>query len=575
MTAAIARADYTGPEADNLCYAIRKKKEAVLRQHEAKFKAGAKRKGIPPHIVDQVFAAFEPFARYGFNKAHATCYGLIAYQTAYLKANYPIEFMTAVLNGFSGRAEKVAAVIAECRHLGIEVRPPDVQRSFATFTVETDASRVPEAIRFGMAAIKNVGEGAIEAIVAVRDGGEEPGPFASLDDFCRRVDLHTINRRVVESLIKASAMASLGTAGALLEALDAALENGARHQRDVAAGQSTLFDLFALPVESSGTAFLDSGEEIPRRERLRWEKELIGLYLSEHPLGDIADQLPEYVTAYTGELAEEEDQSKVTLGGIVLSSRRVITRAGSTMLVATLEDLQGSVEVVVFPRVFEETGPSWVDDSVVLVTGRIDRRDETPQILCEAVHQWDDAVRMGPVAYGAERDRLLAPRRRSGSQNGNGERSQGVWAGGPGQRSAVVPVEPAAPVAVAVAAPVPEPEEVSALVGAPAPGDDPPAPLDAVPLQSSPVASSATVAVSIGDDVPADRLLGAIESVKGALIGRPGPLPVVLSLSVAGAVRQVRLPDKVAWDDRLADAVRRAAGVPVSVELRSAEERPA
>jgi DNA polymerase-3 subunit alpha len=527
--------------------------------------------------VDKVFHEFEPFARYGFNKAHATCYGLIAYQTAYLKANYPIEFMTAVLNGFSGRAEKVAAVIAECRRPGmdIDVRPPDVQKSFADFSVETDASAVPEAIRFGMAAIKNVGEGAVEAIVAARDGGEEPGPFRSLDDFCRRVDLHTINRRVVESLIKASAMSSLGTAGALLAALDNALENGQRHQRDVAAGQSTLFDLFA-PAEDASVSFLDGGEEIPRRERLRWEKELIGLYLSEHPLGDIADQLPEYVTAYTGELAEEEDQSKVTLGGIVLSSRRVITRAGSTMLVATLEDLQGSVEVVVFPRVFEETGPSWVDDSVVLVTGRIDRRDETPQILCEAVHQWDDAVRMGPMAYGAERDRLLAPRRRSGGQNGNGERSQGVWAGGPGQRSAVVPVEPAAPVAVAVAsAPEPAPEEVSALVGAPAPGEDPPAPLDAVPLQSSPVASSATVAVSIGDDVPADRLLGAIESVKGALIGRPGPLPVVLSLSVAGAVRQVRLPDRVAWDDRLADAVRRAAGVSVSVELRSAEERPA
>ncbi len=129
MTAAIAMADYTGPEADNLCYAIRKKKESVLREHEAKFKAGAKKKGIPPSVVDQVFAAFEPFARYGFNKAHATCYGLIAYQTAYLKANYPVEFMTAVLNGFRERAEKVAAVVAECRRLGIEVRPPDVQAS--------------------------------------------------------------------------------------------------------------------------------------------------------------------------------------------------------------------------------------------------------------------------------------------------------------------------------------------------------------------------------------------------------------------------------------------------------------
>ncbi|MCV0403883.1 MAG: DNA polymerase III subunit alpha [Chloroflexi bacterium] len=575
MTAAIAMADYTGPEADNLCYAIRKKKEDVLRQHEAKFKAGAKKKGIPPQIVDKVFAEFEPFARYGFNKAHATCYGLIAYQTAYLKANYPIEFMTAVMNGFRERAEKVAAVIAECRRLGIEVRPPDVQKSHALFTVETDASGAPEAIRFGLAAIKNVGEGAIETIVAARDTGEEAGPFASLDDLCRRVDLRTVNKRVVESLIKASAMSSLGTAGALLEALDTALENGQRHQRDVAAGQSTLFDLFAVPADA-GTAFLDGGEEIPRRERLRWEKELIGLYLSEHPLGDIADELPDYVTAYTGDLAEESDQAKVTLGGILITSRRVVTRAGSTMLVATLEDLQGSVEVVVFPKVFEQTANAWADDAVVLVTGRIDRRDDTPQILCEAVHAWDDAVRMGPVAFGAERDRLLAARgggRRWG--NREPERTQGVWGGGgaPG---------PSAPrQAVAVAAPPPvameiEEPQVAATVGAPEPAEEPPAPVDAVPIQSSPEGSTATVSVSIGDDVPTDRLLAAIESVKGALAGRPGPLPVVLSISVAGATRQVRLPDRVAWDERLGEALRRAAGVPVGVELRSeAAARPA
>jgi DNA polymerase-3 subunit alpha len=591
MTAAIAMAEYTGPEADNLCYAIRKKKEKVLREHESKFKAGAKKKGIPPQIVDQVFAAFEPFARYGFNKAHATCYGLIAYQTAYLKANYPIEFMTAVLNGFRERAEKVAAVIAECRRLGIEVRPPDVQKSSALFTVETDANGAPEAIRFGLAAIKNVGEHAVEAIAAVRDGGEEPGPFRSLDDFCRRVDLHTINRRVIESLVKANALASLGTAGALLEALDAALENGQRHQRDVAAGQGTLFDLFA-PAEDASVSFLDSGEEIPRRERLRWEKELIGLYLSEHPLGDIADVLPEYVTAYTGDLAEEEDQSKVTLGGIVLSSRRVVTRAGSTMLVATLEDLQGSVEVVVFPKVFEQTAPSWTDDSVVLVTGRIDRRDESPQILCEAVTAWDDAVRMGPAAFGAERDRLLSARGgRRWSQNGNGDgnggagsaqRVQGVWAGGGGpsatsqRRPVSVSGPPPTPVPVGVAEPPTAGEDLSFAVGAPAPGEDPPAPRDAVPLQSTPVAAAAMVAVSIGQDVPVERLLAAIESVKGTLAGRPGPLPVVLNLSVAGATRQVRLPDRVAWDERLGEIVRREAGVPVNVELRTpAEERPA
>ncbi|MDX6593321.1 MAG: polymerase subunit alpha [Gaiellales bacterium] len=562
MTAAIAMADYTGPEADNLCYAIRKKKEDVLRQHEAKFKAGAKKKGIPPHIVDKVFHEFEPFARYGFNKAHATCYGLIAYQTAYLKANYPIEFMTAVMNGFRERAEKVAAVIAECRRLGIDVRPPDVQKSSALFTVETDASGAPEAIRFGLAAIKNVGEGAIEAIVAVRDGGESPGPFRSLADLCQRVDLHTINKRVMESLIKANAVASLGTAGALLAALDVALENGQRHQRDVAAGQSTLFDLFAMPADES-VQFLDGGEEIPRRERLRWEKELIGLYLSEHPLGDIAGELPDYVTAYTGELAEEADQAKVTLGGILISSRRVVTRAGSTMLVATLEDLQGSVEVVVFPKVFEQTAVSWADDNVVLVTGRIDRRDDAPQILCEAVHLWDDAVRMGPASFGAERDRLLAAR-------GNGRRwdrppEQGVWNGSPREAIAVAAPPPAA---VAVV----EAEAVAAAIGAPEPLEETPAPLDAVPIQSAPEASAATISVSIGDDVPTDRLLGAIESVKGFLAGRPGPLPVVLFISVAGATRQVRLPDHVAWDERLGDALRRAAGVPVAVELRPGVE---
>jgi DNA polymerase-3 subunit alpha len=543
-------ADYTGPEADNLCYAIRKKKEDVLRQHEAKFKAGAKKKGIPPHIVDKVFAEFEPFARYGFNKAHATCYGLIAYQTAYLKANYPIEFMTAVMNGFRERAEKVAAVIAECRRLGIEVRPPDVQKSLALFAVETDERGAPEAIRFGLAAIKNVGEGAVDAIVAVRDGGAEPGPFVSLDDFCRRVDLHVLNRRVLESLIKANAMASLGTAGALLEALDAALENGARHQRDVAAGQSTLFDLFALPAESGGTSFLGGGEEIPKRERLRWEKELIGLYLSDHPLSEIEQELPDYATALVVDLAEEADQTKVTLGGIVAGSRRVITRAGSTMLVATLEDLTGSVEVVVFPKVYEQTAPAWADDSIVLVSGRLDRRDEAPQILCEAVWAWDDAVRMGVAAFGAERDRLLAPR--------------GRWDRERNGRSSVrepIPVVAPAPVAVPVA------EDL----GAPEPAEEPPVPTNSVPLQAAPAGSAAMVAVLI-DRYPESQFHEIVRSIQGVVRDRPGPIRV--ALSVRGTSTMLRLAEGVRWDDRLGEMLVKAAGVPVAVELRAgAEER--
>jgi DNA polymerase III subunit alpha len=562
MTAAIAMADYTGPEADNLCYAIRKKKEKVLREHEAKFKEGARRKNIPAHVVDQVFAAFEPFARYGFNKAHATCYGLIAYQTAYLKANYTVEFMTAVLNGFRERAEKVAAVIAECRRMGIEVRPPDIQRSHALFEVETDTDGT-RAIRFGLTAVKNVGEGAIEAIVAIRDGGEEPGRFRSLDNLCRRVDLRTVNKRVLESLIRAGALAALGTQGALLERLDLALEAGARHQRDVAAGQGTLFDLLAVPEPAgdgeSSVAYLDGGEEIPRRERLRWEKELLGLYLSEHPLGDIADQLPAYVTAYTGDLAEESDQAKVTIGGIIQALRRVVTRAGSTMLVATVEDLQGSVEVVVFPKVYAETVGAWTDDSRVLVTGRVDHRDDSSQILCEAVHGWEDALRMGPVAYGTERDRLLRARGPRGRVNGNGD--------GNGRRSHEVPVTPppSVPVGPGAAAPVP----AAVPGGRLEPSEPAPAPAGAVPLTAS-AQNEGVIVVSFEGQVSAERLYEAIRDVNHALQARSGSCPVLLRMS--GATKQVQLPYRVAWSDELADAIRRAAsGLSVDIHLRPME----
>jgi DNA polymerase-3 subunit alpha len=556
MTAAIAMADYTGPEADNLCYAIRKKNAKVLREHEAKFKAGAKKKGIPPGVVDQVFAAFEPFARYGFNKAHATCYGLIAYQTAYLKANYPVEFMTAVFNGFRERSEKVAAVVAECRRLGIEVRPPDVQRSASMFEVETDPDGT-RAIRFGLAAVKNVGESAVDSLVAARSA-DEGGPFASLDDLCRRVDPQRINKRVVESLIKVNALTSLGPMAALLDRLDSAMDAAARHHRDVAAGQSTLFDLFAVPMATDrggsdgglAGALTDAGRgEISRRERLRWEKELLGLYLTEHPLGDIADQLPEFVTAYTGDLAEESDQARVTLGGIIQSTRRVITRAGSTMLVVQLEDLQGSLEVVVFPKVFTDTVNAWAEDSVVLVSGRVDHRDEEAKLLCETVTAWDDAQRMGAVAFGAERDRILRSRGpRQGTSTGIA--NQPLRTNGSATPSA---------------------EPVARPRGAePAPSDteEPPAPRGAVPIPAVAEGAAGSLWISFGADLAADALLDAIESVTAIVRQRPGALPVVLAVPVAGATRQVRLPQATAWDEELESVLRREIPVELSVERR-------
>ena len=574
MTAAIAMADYTGPEADNLCYAIRKKKEDVLRQHEAKFKAGAKKKGIPPHIVDQVFADFEPFARYGFNKAHATCYGLIAYQTAYLKANYPIEFMTAVLNGFSGRAEKVAAVIAECRHLGhrgAHAGRPEVVRELRRRDRCGRRAR-GDPLRHGRDQERRRGRGRRHRRRSAMRGAE-PGPFVSLDDFCRRVDLHTINRRVIESLIKSSAMASLGTAGALLEALDAALENGARHQRDVAAGQSTLFDLFALPAEASGSAFLDGGEEIPRRERLRWEKELIGLYLSEHPLGDIAERAARVRHRLHGRPGRGggPGQGHARRDHPLLAPRdhprglddarrhprgphRARSRSSSSRESSRRPGRRGSMTrscsspggSTVATRRRSSCARRSISGTTRCGWGRW--RSASSAIGCWRRSRWttmDRATAGTADGDGDERSRASGtPPSVSPSQSSHRRRSPLPWRMAGGRRR-------------------------SARVGAPEPAEEPPAPTDAVPLQSAPVASVATVAVLHRRRCP-DRVAARCDRVgEGRARGRPGPLPVVLSISVAGATRQVRLPDRVAWDERLGEAVGRAAGVPVNVELRA------
>ena len=238
MAAAKALAGFSGPEADTLGYAIRKKKDKVLQQMMAKFVPQAAERGVKPEVIDAVFAAFQPFARYGFNKAHATTYGLVAYQTAYLKANYTVEYMASVLTAFRDNTEKVAAAIAECRRLGIEVRPPDVHRSYLDFTVEG------EAIRFGLLAVKNVGQGAIESIIAAR---EADGEFRSLTDLCRRIDLRLVNKRVLESLIKVGALGRFGHPAQLLVALDDAMASAQAEQRDRSSGQTALFGGEAEP----------------------------------------------------------------------------------------------------------------------------------------------------------------------------------------------------------------------------------------------------------------------------------------------------------------------------------------
>jgi hypothetical protein len=248
------------------------------------------------------------------------------------------------------------------------------------------------------------------------------------------------------------------------------------------------------------------------------------------------------------------------------------------MLVATLEDLQGSVEVVVFPKVFADTANSWTDDSVVLVSGRVDHRDEASQLLCEVVQAWEDAVRMGPVAFGAERDRLLGARGRPGTWVPNGAGGGGNGRGGavaaqpePGQPPVAVPRGAASPPAASTAAA--STAAVAIPIAVAEASDEPTAPPEAIPLPASP-AGAGTIAIGFDDDVPMDRLLPAIELVTQAILDRPGPLPVVISIPVAGATRQVRLPHLAEWDERLAEAIRQAAGLSLAVELRPAATEP-
>ena len=306
MSAAMALGGFSGPEADTLGYAIRKKKSAVLRAQKEKFVTRAAERGVAADVIDAVFKAFEPFERYGFNKAHATCYGLIAYQTAYLKANHTVDYMTAVLTAFRSNEEKVAAAVAECRRMGIPVLPPDVHRSHLEFTVEGDS------IRFGLLAVKNVGEGAIESIIAAR---EEGGPFRSLTDFCTRIDLRLANRKVLEALTKVGALNAFGHPAQILLGLEDAVAAAQATQRDRISGQTSLFDLGAADAAAFERP-LPAATEVPVRERLRWEKELLGLYLSEHPMGEVAERVGQFVTAYSSDLRDESlDGQRVVVGG--------------------------------------------------------------------------------------------------------------------------------------------------------------------------------------------------------------------------------------------------------------------
>lgn len=356
-------AGYTVGQADAMRKVIGKKIKEKIPEERAKFVAGCTAHGIDEQLAGRIWQFIEPFAGYGFPKAHSVCYALLAYRTAWLKANHPLQFMAALLTSVKQNTDKVVEYLAECASRKVRILPPDVNESGTDFTVAGDA------IRFGLGAVRNVGEGAIAELLTHR----ERGGYAELADLCTRVDTRQVNRRVLESLTKAGALDALpGTRAQKLASLDAVLEYGQRIVREREIGQTSLFGGGAeatLP-----TPELPVVAEPPAALRLAQEKEAIGFYVSGHPLAEKADSLARRTTAAIRDLRELAEDDVVTIGGVVIAARRVVTKSGGQMLVAKLEDLTGAVEVLVFPNVYQLLSPVFVEDSVVVVKGRVRER---------------------------------------------------------------------------------------------------------------------------------------------------------------------------------------------------------
>jgi DNA polymerase-3 subunit alpha len=382
MQIASALAGFTLGEADILRKAMGKKKADVMAAQMDAFVKGCAGRAIPEKKARRIWDQMEQFAGYGFNKSHSAAYAWLAYQTAYFKANYPADFMAALLTSERANTDKIVQYINECREMGIRVLPPDVNESGMFFSVvpaarggEPPPPEHAHPIRFGLAAIKNVGEGAVEAILDARTKG---GPFRSLFDLCERADMRAVNRRVVESFVKSGSLDSVDPRrAALLGAIDRAMEAGAKHQRDREQGQSSLFGALGGPeAAGDGADRIPDGPSWTEGERLSYEKESLGFFISGHPLERFREELAKWVTCATAELCERADAPEVTVGGIITGLRLIKTRKGDRMASFILEDLSGTVDALVFPETYKKTAARLADDELVLVKGKAETLDE-------------------------------------------------------------------------------------------------------------------------------------------------------------------------------------------------------
>ena len=385
-------AGYSLADADNLRKACGKKVRELIVKEREKFVAGCDTQGYGREIGSALFDVIEPFADYAFNKSHSYGYGLIAYQTAYLKAHHPVEYLAALLTSVKGTLEKAAVYLNECRQMGIEVLVPDVNVSASDF-IAVDRPDGTRAIAYGLSAVRNVGEGLVALILAEREAN---GPFVDFFDFCDRVDVTVLNKRTIESLIKAGGFGSLGhTRKGLLGYFDRIIDDTVTRRRKEAEGQ---FDLFSM-ADDEGTAASTRidipDEEFEKRQMLAFEKEMLGLYVSDHPLMGAEASLRRRTECTIAELEGIDDGSMRTVGGLVTSLQKKWTRKGDLMAVFTLEDLQSNIEVMVFPKTMSNYGHLLDEDAVVVVRGRVDGRDDVPKLMATELERFE------PVSDGA------------------------------------------------------------------------------------------------------------------------------------------------------------------------------
>ena len=404
MYTAMNLADYTASEADFLRKAVAKKKKDVLLKQRDRFISGALKNEIPEDAANAIFDNWEAFARYGFPKGHAADYGVISVQTGYLKTHYPVEYMTALLAVEQNNTDKVTLYVADCRRMGLDVLPPDINTSNWDFTIE-DRNDSKSAIRFGLGAVKNVGHGPVDIICAARS----EGPFTDINDLIQKADLRKVGKRALECLIKVGALDSFGDRPSLLENLDRIVAISSSHFKAADAGQMSLFGADTGLVEEIHLP--SAAVEISRREQLNWERELIGVYISDHPLSPVIDAINQNVTHFSGELAEAQGQQIVRVAGLITRIRPHTTKKGDPMAFVTLEDLQGNIDLVIFPRTWKQV-QSFVDfDAIVMVDGRVDTYGAEPKVLVDKITT--ELKHVLPLDTSPTRRQKPAPRKES------------------------------------------------------------------------------------------------------------------------------------------------------------------